>query len=90
MDETDIPLKAPLFGVSVPVKHIRSAVGRNRMKRRIREAYRKNKPETAWKKSGENANLLLFYVYLSNEETPYIEIEKALLEINRRLGNELN
>jgi len=64
------------FGV--PVKNFRSAVDRNRIKRQLREVYRKNKmPVYALLKS-RNKQCALMIVFIGKTKPSFAEIEKKL------------
>lgn len=62
------------LAISVPKRSFKTAVQRNRLKRRIREAYRLNK--TAWynKLAADGLHLALMLVYVGKEELTYEEI----------------
>lgn len=66
----------PVFkiGVSVPKKRFKRAVDRNLLKRRLREAFRKNQLNLK-----SNHNLSIMFIYSSNEILPYREIEKSMI-----------
>ncbi|MBO5796313.1 MAG: ribonuclease P protein component [Bacteroides sp.] len=53
--------------ISVSKRHFKRAVKRNRVKRQIREAYRKNKHLLLDTINGEKCKLALAFIYLSNE-----------------------
>ena len=61
--------------ISVPKKRFHDAVDRNRVKRQIREAYRKHKHSLAEKMESQNKSLLIAFIYTSSqiESTAYIE-----------------
>lgn len=61
------------FFVSVPKKRLRHAVDRVAMRRRIREAYRLQRPNMP-----AGLNLDLAFVYVANERTPYARIHAAM------------
>jgi ribonuclease P protein component len=77
-----------LFSVSIPKKKIKKAVKRNLLKRRIREAYRTNKnllDETI----PADKQLVFMFVYLSEKEEKYLELEKALKNLLSKISNYL-
>jgi ribonuclease P protein component len=67
-----VPVRAAF---SVPKRIFKKAVTRNLLKRRMREAYRKNKVEVA---SGEVSYALVF-IYTGQKINPYAEIESKIL-----------
>ena len=72
----DIPYHQALF--SVPKKHFKSSVVRNKIKRRIREAYRLQK-HLLYNKS-DGLPFLLGYVYISKNIHTYKDIESKVLK----------
>lgn len=62
--------------ISVPKRHFKRAVRRNLLKRRIREAYRRNKPENS---------VDLMVIYLPAEILEYAQIEAAMQEVIARI-----
>lgn len=73
---TDEPLK---FGVTVSTRYFKRAVHRNRMKRRIREAWRLNRA------SLEGRALHVFFVYTGKELCEYTLINEKMLQAIRKL-----
>ena len=73
--------------VSVPKKRHKTAVARNLLKRRIREAYRTSQELISFKEKSINCLL----IYISNDTLPYSIIEsqlkKGMLIINSRHEN---
>lgn len=78
-DRTDVmsPLK---FGVTVPKKKFPAAVDRNLIKRRVREAYRKNNTELK-KTLIEEKDKLLQVAFMVIQASDYIE-EYSMIEKN--------
>ncbi len=60
--------------ISVPKRSFKSAVDRNRIKRLIREAYRKNKTSV---KGSWN----LMFIYTDNKEWNYHSLEKKIIAL---------
>lgn len=87
-DNTE-PLRAAF---SVPSKSFKRAVDRNLLKRRMREAYRKNKNDTADSARQANLNCTVMFIYTAKEILPYSEIEAKLLvtlqHLHKKIGNE--
>jgi ribonuclease P protein component len=78
---TDLEAKSPhqaLFSVSK--RNFKRAVDRNLVKRRMREAYRFNKPLLP-----ESPKLQIAYIYTAKEILDFHQISKKFLEINKRL-----
>ncbi|MDR1406257.1 MAG: ribonuclease P protein component [Prevotellaceae bacterium] len=66
------------MALNVPKRNFKKAVTRNLLKRRIREAFRKNKTELYSTLSGRNQALAVFFHYVSPEILPYANIESNL------------
>ena len=62
--------------ISVPKRHFKRAVRRNLLKRRIREAYRRNKPESS---------VDMMVIYLPGEILEYAQIEATMKEVVARI-----
>jgi ribonuclease P protein component len=64
--------------ISVPKKRFKRATKRNRIKRQIREAYRKNKHELLDFLDGRAKGMAIAFIYLTNELVSTDEIEKKM------------
>lgn len=82
-------LSLPEVLVSIPKKRIKSAVGRNRMKRIVRESFRMNKHILNDVLKDDCKHLEIAFVYVKDELTDFSTVEKgmrnALFEIKNRL-----
>ena len=72
---SEFPIKV---GFTVPKRSIKLAVNRNRIKRIMREVYRKNKYLFSEKL---NEPYVFMFIYMSNEELKYEDLERSLLKI---------
>lgn len=75
--------------ISVPKKRFHDAVDRNRVKRQIREAYRKHKHALVAQMVAQGRGLLVAFVYVSDkiESTNYIE--KRMTRLLEKISTEL-
>ena len=76
--------------VSVPKKHFKRAVKRNRVKLQVREAYRKHK-QLLFPRMAEMADkrLLIAFIWLSNELTSSVTIEEKVENLLHRIGERI-
>ncbi len=81
-DENRLPARVL---IAVSKKNIKKAVMRNRLKRRISEAYRKNKSVFYEFLTQEDKQCKLGLIYISKEELPYNQIEEKILKVIDRL-----
>lgn len=72
------------LAISVPRRTFKTAVQRNRLKRRIREAYRLNKPFFHEKLAAADQHIALMLVLVAKEEVPYATIEAGVLKMIRK------
>src|SRR4030042_1113332 len=70
-DDQTIPVKT---AISVPKKNFRKAVNRNLIKRRLREAYRKNKFILTDALTEKHIHVILIILYLPKKILDYNEI----------------
>ncbi len=73
--------------ISVPKRRFKLAVDRNKIKRRIREVYRKNKHHLFSDIREENIQIAFILIYTGNKIPSYEIIEKKLPEILQELSN---
>ncbi len=83
----DQPVPAQVV-VQIQRKHIRHAVKRNLMKRRIREAYRKHKGILYDHLERQDGKLNIALIYYGNSILPYRELEPIIILILQRLIRE--
>jgi len=71
--------------ISVPKRHFKKAVLRNLLRRRIKEAYRKNKQPLfeSLKKKGRHIDLAI--IWSASEPAGYVQIEDSVKELINRL-----
>jgi len=74
-ETTSVPAKVL---ISVPKRHFKKAVDRNRIKRLIRESYRKHKA-LLQENGPSEASFLLAFIYTSSELHDYSFIEKKII-----------
>lgn len=84
--QTDVPADYPVqVLVSVPKNFVRKAVNRNKIKRRMREAYRKNK-FVLYDFLGQNqGSLVLAITYTSKEILAYEVLQEKIIVLLQRL-----
>ncbi len=79
---SSVNLPAPAqVAISVPKKSFRLAVTRNLIKRRIREAYRKNKHLLYNCLAGENKQIAFILIFRQNQVPDYQALEKSVKEV---------
>jgi ribonuclease P protein component len=85
VEESTVPVK---IVISVPKRKFKKAVDRNRIKRLIRETYRKNKHKLIERLEGKKIALLL--IYTSKTIFEYAEAEEKINSALLRLGKEIS
>jgi len=80
MGQNDQNRDFPQILITVPKKNFKRAVDRNRLKRQIREAYRKNK-SAIFNEKIAIMPLYLAIIYSAKEKIDYKELERKLILI---------
>ena len=76
--------------ISVPKKHFKRAVKRNRVKRQVREAYRKHKSFVTLRVNEQtDKQLLIAFIWLSDELIDSVTIEKRVCNLLQRIGERI-
>ena len=83
----DDELSIPRFLVSVSKKRFHHAVKRNRVKRLVREAWRRNKSEIIVNCEKHKITFDIALVYTATVILPYEDIEKKIKQLSLRLNN---
>ena len=65
-------------GVSVPKKLVKTAVQRNRIKRMMREVFRKNKYLV---NNDLSSSYAFMFIHISREEMPYTKLDRSMKKI---------
>ena len=87
---TPLPTSSPAqIAFGVPVKSFRLAVDRNRVKRQMREVYRKNKSLIYEVLNGSEKQCAVMIVYTGKTKLSFSEVENKLKLILQRFGDEL-
>ena len=84
--KTDIPESSPVQAAfTVSKRNFKHAVKRNLLKRRMREAYRLNKPGFYAELAARNIQLAIMFVYVGKDITEFSAIEKGMLSAFKKL-----
>lgn len=75
---------------SVPKRNYKHAVDRNRIKRQLRESYRKVKVDLKKDLQSKKMSLLLMWVYKAKDKWKYADIEHKILETVNTLHRKVN
>ena len=73
--------------ISVPKKRFKHAVDRNRVKRQVREAYRKNKSLLEGKVN-EGEMLLIAIIWLTDKHFPTLDVEKKMISLMKQIAKD--
>ncbi|MBQ7426023.1 MAG: ribonuclease P protein component [Prevotella sp.] len=74
--------------ISVPKKRFKHAVDRNKVKRQVREAYRKNRHLLSGH-IGEGKQLLIAFVWLSDKHSTTTEVEKRVVSLLHKIASKV-
>jgi len=72
---SESPIKV---GFTVPKRSVKLAVNRNRIKRMMREVYRKNKQLFS---KNINEKYIFMFIYMTKEETKYDDLELSIKKV---------
>ncbi len=72
------------FFISIPKKRLKHAVGRVKMRRRTREAYRLSRHML---QLPENTPVDIAFIYLANDLQPYASIERAMAKLLGKISS---
>mgnify|MGYP002855548527 CR=1 FL=1 len=71
--------------ISVPKRHFKHAVDRNRVKRQLREAYRHHK-EILSSVLGEDETVALAFIWLSDQHVPSATVDRRVVALLERIA----
>ena len=72
--------------VSVPKRHFKHAVDRNRVKRQVREAFRRNKSIITQNLTDDHEAVAMAFVWLTNEKFPSSDVENRMVRLLTRIS----
>ena len=76
--------------VSVPKRHFKRAVKRNRVKRQVREAYRKHRQIITEKVSGQTGGTIaIAFIWMDGKLLDTAEVEKRMVNLLNRIAERL-
>lgn len=75
--------------VSVPKRYFKHAVDRNRVKRQVREAFRRNKSIITQNLTDDHEAVAMAFVWLTNEKFPSSEVENRMVRLLTRISESL-
>jgi len=84
--KTELPEPFPVQAAfTVSKRNFKRAVKRNMLKRRMREAYRLNKPGLYLKLAPKGLQIAIMFVYIGKDLAEYATIEKAMISAFKKL-----
>lgn len=72
--------------VSVPRRYFKHAVDRNRVKRQVREAFRRNKSIITQNLTDDHEAVAMAFVWLTDEKFPSSEVENRMVRLLTRIS----
>ena len=72
--------------VSVPKRYFKHAVDRNRVKRQVRETFRRNKSIITQNLTDDHEAVAMAFVWLTNEKFPSSEVENRMVRLLTRIS----
>lgn len=72
--------------VSVPKRYFKHAVDRNRVKRQVREAFRRNKSIITQNLTDDHEAVAMAFVWLTDEKLPSSEVENRMVRLLTRIS----
>lgn len=72
--------------VSVPKRYFKHAVDRNRVKRQVRETFRRNKSIITQNLTDDHEAVAMAFVWLTNEKYPSSEVENRMVRLLTRIS----
>lgn len=72
--------------VSVPKRYFKHAVDRNRVKRQVREAFRRNKSIITQNLTNDHEAVAMAFVWLTDEKFPSSEVENRMVRLLTRIS----
>ena len=72
--------------VSVPKRYFKHAVDRNRVKRQVREAFRRHKSMITQNLTDDHESGAMAFVWLTNEKYPSSEVENRMVRLLTRIS----
>ena len=84
-NDHEVPLQ---LLISVPKKHFHHAVDRNRVKRQVREAWRRHKSLLV-EAVASDKQLLVAFVWLSDQQLPTSAVEERITNLVQRIHEKL-
>ena len=75
--------------VSVPKRYFKHAEDRNRVKRQVREAFRRNKSIITQNLTDDHEAVAMAFVWLTDEKFPSSEVENRMVRLLTRISESL-